>query len=416
MREAKSKDMPSLRFPEFTMGWEQHKLGQRTSWQSGGTPSKNNKNYWNGSIPWISAASMHSDYAAKSKLNITEDGLKNGSKLATKDSILLLVRGSMLFKRIPVCIATRDVAFNQDVKSVVPDSHLTNKFLFYLLKSKEHRLLSMVSGTGIGAGKFETSELKAFIIAIPDIKEQRKITEFLGAVDTKLTTLRRKRDLLAEYKRGVMQKLFSQEIRFVGDGERPFAAWEVKRLGEIGEFKNGLNAGKDAFGSGIQFINLMDVFGKSQIKNTPLERVEISKKELENYRIQKGDVLFVRSSVKRTGVGQSCLIDDEFIDTVYSGFIIRFRQKGSELIHDFLKYCFSTNQFRKQVLSLATSSANTNINQESLVRIQLAYPSKVKQQKIADFLTAIDDKITAVTQQIEHMETFKKGLLQQMFV
>lgn len=199
--------------------------------------------------------------------------------------------------------------------------------LFFLRKRGKH-LLELASPGGAGRNKtLGQGEFAKLKIVVPSIEEQRKIAEFLTTVSTKIGTLHRKRTLLTDYKRGVMQKLFTQEIRFVGDGERPFPDWEVKRLGELGNFKNGLNASKEAFGSGMQFINLMDVFGKAEIKKTPLERVEISKKELENYRIQKGDVLFVRSSVKRSGVGQSCLVNDDFVDTVYSGFIIRFRQK-----------------------------------------------------------------------------------------
>ena len=137
--------------------------------------------------------------------------------------------------------------------------------------------------------------------------------------------------------------------------------WESKCLDQIGEFKNGFNADKQAFGSGVEFINLMDIFGKSEIQKTHLERVEIPQRQLEQYKIQKGDVLFVRSSVKREGVGQSCLVNDDFENTVYSGFIIRFREKYSILNHVYKKYCFAESSFRKEILSFATSSANTNI-------------------------------------------------------
>jgi type I restriction enzyme, S subunit len=109
-------------------------------------------------------------------------------------------------------------------------------------------------------------------------------------------------------------------------------------------------------------------------------------------------------------------VNDNFEDTVYSGFIIRFRDKSDELTHLYKKYCFSSLGFRKELLSLATSSANTNINQESLSAIKLLYPCKDEQEKIVDFLTAIDQKIETVSLQIEKTEQFKKGLLQKMFV
>lgn len=190
--------------------------------------------------------------------------------------------------------------------------------------------------------------------------------------------------------------------------------WEEKTLGEIGSFKNGFNADKTAFGSGTEFVNLMDIFGKIEIKKIQLNRVEINEKQLEHYKIKKGDVLFVRSSVKRTGVGQSCLVNDNFVDTVYSGFIIRFRQKSNELYHQYQKYCFSTIPFRKKLLSLATSSANTNINQESLVKIILAYPDKTEQQKIATFLSAVDKKLGHLRRKHTLLERYKRGVMQRL--
>ena len=91
-------------------------------------------------------------------------------------------------------------------------------------------------------------------------------------------------------------------------------------------------------------------------------------------------------------------------------------KKCREHFHNYLKYCFSSISFRKQILAFATSSANTNVNQDSLVKIALTYPCKLEQEKIANFLSAIDSKIEAINKQIEQVETFKKGLLQKIFV
>ena len=191
--------------------------------------------------------------------------------------------------------------------------------------------------------------------------------------------------------------------------------WESKYLDQVGDFKNGFNADKQAFGTGVEFVNLMDIFGKSEIRRTYLDRVEIPEKQLEPYKIQKGDVLFVRSSVKREGVGQSCLVNDYFEDTVYSGFIIRFREKSNTLYHLYKKYCFTESSFRKEILSFATSSANTNINQDSLSQISLFYPSIAEQEKIASFLGAIDTRLTQLRRKHKLLQTYKRGVMQKIF-
>jgi type I restriction enzyme M protein len=191
--------------------------------------------------------------------------------------------------------------------------------------------------------------------------------------------------------------------------------WFSKYLEEIGDFKNGFNADKSAFGKGTEFVNLMDIFGQSEIKKTYLDRVEINEQQLEQYKIQKGDILFVRSSVKREGVGQSCLVNDNFKDTVYSGFIIRFREKSNDLYHLYKKYCFSSPSFRKKLLSLATSSANTNINQDSLSNILLLYPKIEEQEKIAKFLGECDRILTLLRRKRELLESYKRRAMQLLF-
>ncbi|WP_172409965.1 restriction endonuclease subunit S, partial [Prevotella sp. P2-180] len=114
--------------------WKEVKLGDVCKLYSGGTPNKNNKTYWNGNIPWISAKSMYGDYIEDADLYITEKGLSNGSRLAPKGSILILTRGSGLYNRIPICYTLKDVAFNQDVKRIESkDEDLyPNDILYYI--------------------------------------------------------------------------------------------------------------------------------------------------------------------------------------------------------------------------------------------------------------------------------------------
>ena len=91
--------------------------------------------------------------------------------------------------------------------------------------------------------------------------------------------------------------------------------WQVKKLGEIGQFKNGINKNKEDFGHGVPFINLMDVFGKASVSNLNLSLVNANSKEVKLYNLVKGDVLFIRPSVKKSGVGETSLIlspDSEF--------------------------------------------------------------------------------------------------------
>lgn len=191
--------------------------------------------------------------------------------------------------------------------------------------------------------------------------------------------------------------------------------WEKHRLGNIGEFKNGLNKDKEDFGFGSPFINLMDVFGKCVIEHGEFGLVNANEKDLRLYDLQKGDILFIRSSVKRTGVGEAVLVLQDLPNTVYSGFLIRFREYASLMNLLFKKFCFATIRFRKELLSYATTSANTNINQECLSALKLFLPTLHEQEKIASFLSAIDKKIQQLAAKKELLEQYKKGVMQKIF-
>lgn len=162
-------------------------LGEIAKFESGGTPSKKNKKYWNGSIPWISAKTLVGDTVYESDLAITKEGLEAGSKLAPKGSLLLLTRGSGLFKRIPLAIAGKEVAFNQDIKCVNSAvKGISNRYLFYALTSLEPSISAMLETTGIGAGKLATDRLKALPVPVLDEAARDKVTHFADCIYRKI--------------------------------------------------------------------------------------------------------------------------------------------------------------------------------------------------------------------------------------
>lgn len=158
-------------------------LGELAEFESGGTPRKNEDSYWNGAIPWISAKTLKGDTVYKSDLYITEEGLAAGSKLAPQGSLLLLTRGSGLFKRIPIAMAGKDVAYNQDIKCIRATANgISNRYLFYALRSLEPAISTMLETTGIGAGKLATDRLKGLPVPILDGISRAKVTSFADCI------------------------------------------------------------------------------------------------------------------------------------------------------------------------------------------------------------------------------------------
>ena len=209
-----------------------------------------------------------------------------------------------------------------------------------------------------------------------------------------------------------MNKQLEPKIRFEGFSED----WYKSQLGRLGDFKNGLNKDKEEFGFGIPFVNLMDVFGVNSLSSSAnLSLVNANETEQKTYELLESDVLFIRSSVKATGVGLTAVILRNLEKTVYSGFLIRFREKSQKLDTSFKRYCFGSNHFRKRLLAVSTSSANTNVNQQELSRLCLKYPKIQEQTQIGNFFQQLDKLIELQTRALESAEIYKKAMLQKMF-
>jgi type I restriction enzyme S subunit len=191
--------------------------------------------------------------------------------------------------------------------------------------------------------------------------------------------------------------------------------WAIQQLGELGSFKNGINKGKEDFGHGFPFVNLIDVFGVPKVSaETDFGRVNTTVAERSGFDLRAGDVLFVRSSVKPEGVGLTALIPTDLPSTVFSGFLIRYRDKG-QLTHEFMEHCFWQARFRRQLVSSSTVSANTNINQDALKRLQVAFPHDKKEQRaIAAALSDTDALLTKLDQLITKKRDLKQAAMQQL--
>lgn len=117
--------------------------------KSGGTPSKSKNSYWDGNHPWVTAKDLKSSVLWDSIDHLTEEGFSN-AKVAPANSLLILVRGMTLFKDVPVCLAGCNLAFNQDIKALLPINTVDSQYLLYYLVSKKNLLLRYVDSAGHG--------------------------------------------------------------------------------------------------------------------------------------------------------------------------------------------------------------------------------------------------------------------------
>jgi type I restriction enzyme S subunit len=209
----------------------------------------------------------------------------------------------------------------------------------------------------------------------------------------------------------MMQQKMMPVLRFA-----PFAdEWVPKKLGELLEFKNGINATKEQYGSGFKFINVLDILNNDFITyDRILGSVQVDEETAQKFAVEYGDILFQRSSETRAEVGTANVYLDPIHRATFGGFVIRGRKVGAyEPI--FLNKLLQTEPVRTQITSKSGGSTRYNVGQEILTSVLLALPSFPEQQKIASFFAAIDTRIAQLQKQQNLLDAYKKGVMQQIF-
>lgn len=405
--------IPSLRFPEFSGEWENYELGQVV--QVIDSLHQTPKEYLDIGFPMIRVTDVNNGKLALSLcLMVSENVYLEFTKKYTPK------KNDIIMSRVGTCgasviLETEDkVCLGQNTVLLTGSSN--QKFLHILITSDF--IQDQVNAKVVGSTQKTLSlkDLKKFKVTYPTKEEQTKIAAFLSTVDSKIDQLSQKKTLLEQYKKGVMQQIFSQQIRFKADDGCDYPEWEEKKLGEVGTTYNGLT-GKtaDDFGDGFPYIQYKQIFDKSKIDVSKFGFVSIGANEKQNM-VCYGDIFFTVSPETPNEVGYaSVLLDD--VDNLYlNSFCFGYRPNKLLLDSSFSQYLFRSNKFRKKVTPLAQGSTRYNISKTEFIKLTLMLPSLEEQTKIANFLTAIDSKIEQVAQQLEAAKQFKKGLLQQMFV
>lgn len=203
---------------EIPKGWHRQPLSSWAGALSGGTPAKSAPEFWGGSIPWISPKAMTSLHADESDEMVTEQALGNGTRLAPTGSCLVMVRGMGLHEKVRVSQARRDVAFNQDVKALVPQSIQSTLLLFALLNGQEDLLLR-VESSGHGTGRLPSDILLSHPITLPPLETQARLGAHFDSMNSRICSARKETRTLAATRDALLPRLLSGELR-IPDAER----------------------------------------------------------------------------------------------------------------------------------------------------------------------------------------------------
>ena len=266
---------------------------------------------------------------------------------------------------------------------------LNDKYVYYYLSPKENYFASQKRVGGVPT--IDRSTVENVEIPVPPLPVQEEIVRILDAFT----------ELQAELQAELQKR--KQQYNFYRDNllTNYTSEQNVKEycLGELFEFKNGLNASKEQFGHGKPIVNYVNVYKKNSIVSSDLTgRVELEASAIERYRVKRGDVFFTRTSETREEVGFASVLLENIEDCVFSGFVLRARPITNVILPEFCKYCFATYKIRKQIIQSSTLTTRALSYGASLSKVKIMIPSIAEQQRIVSILDRFDTLTNDLTQ------------------
>ena len=302
-------------------------------------------------------------------------------------------------------------------------------FLFY--QTLTDRYAKWVANVSVRTGQpgINSLEYATYKFLAPvSLDEQRHIAEILATCDEVIEKSEAVVEKYRAIKAGMLKDLVTRGIGKNGKLRPPPESapqlykdtalgkvpreWKIKTIGEMFAFKNGVSKGKEYFGHGVPIVNFTDVFNKPRITPDVLEgRVEMDRHEIDSFAVKSGDVFFTRTSETPEEIGMAAVVIGEFVDTVFSGFVLRGRPISEDLENEFKVFCFRTDAVRKRIIGDCSYTTRALTNGGKLSAIKMGVPSTCEQRQIAERLSAIDAKIADELAVVAKYRKVKTGLM-----
>lgn len=264
--------------------------------------------------------------------------------------------------------------------------------------------------------------------AAPGLEEQRKIAVFLDAVGERKNLAERRRDGLVDYKRGLMQALFSRRLRFRRDDGTAFPEWEKMTFGSLVTWHSTNSLSRSALtdepASGVQNIHYGDIHGRfpSRFHQSTAMAPFVSIGSLprairDDEYLREGDIIIADASEDQTDIGKALEIAQVQPRSLVAGLhTFVARPKPDRLVYGFGGYLLASQAVRRQIMRASQGISVLGISKGEISKVVVRLPHPDEQRKIADVLSALDDRITAATARLDALKEWRRGLLQKMFV
>ena len=386
----KQKNIPKLRFPEFKGEWETKEIGEILTIGNG----RDYKHLKYGNIPVFGTGGL---------MTKVDDYLYDG------ETVCIGRKGTI----------DKPIYFNGKIWTVdtlfyTYDYKLSSvKFIYNIFQRINWKNYNEASGVP----SLSKSTIEKIEITIPTLPEQTRIASFFTVLDQKIAELKQKKNLLEQYKKGVMQKLFSQELRFRDENGKEFSKWKKERIKGYIDFLSGYAfKGEDISedSTGIPLLRGISITEGKLRRSEEIDRYYCGDTtKISKYFLKQGDIVIGMDGSK---VGRNtALVDTSFDNSLLVQRVARIRGNLKGFL-PFIYHHINSYLFQRYVDEVKTSSGIPHISANQINEFKIYFPCYNEQVKIANFLSAIDEKISRTENQIQKTQEWKKGLLQQMFV
>ncbi len=408
------KRIPEVRFSNFSNEWQEKKLGDLGETYTG-LSGKTKNDFGFGDSHFITYMNVFKNNIAKfemtEKVKISNNEKQNkvnyGDIFFTTSSEVPQEVGMTsiwLFKTNNVYLNSFCFGFRITINNVLPI------FLARYLRSENIRKKITILAQGSTRFNLSKKEVMKLSINFPEINEQQKIGDFFSKLDRQIELEEQKLEKLEEQKKGYMQQIFSQELRFKDENGNEYPEWEDKKLLNVIAIQNGYAFKSNLFSEkGMPIIRITDI-NKSTVKKGTVyypESIEIN----ERFKIKQYDILIAMSGATTGKVGKYISEKPSLLNQRIGKFVMK---KGTD--NNFMFTYLNSLYFKKELSKLLVAGAQPNISSQDIENINLFIPINEEQRKIGEFFNEIDELMEKQSSKIAVLKQRKKGFLQKMFV
>ncbi|OMI40438.1 Restriction endonuclease S subunits-like protein [Streptomyces sparsogenes DSM 40356] len=386
-------------------GWRRIPLAEAGKWLSGGTPSTSNDAYWNGDIPWISAASLKSFRIADSDRRLTRMGAANGSRLVGEGTVLFIVRGMSLKSEFRIGVTAREVAFGQDCKAVIPVEGIDPHFLAHAIQVRTPKILGMVEETSHGTGRLDTARLQALEIGVPPLAEQRRIVAAHAAFERRIAVVEK-----------VLQKLRVAEAALVA---RATAGAQVRV--KLGSWLHGIEAGKSPLAEdtpagegewGVLKVSAVQRGWFNAVENKVVRDPTLINSRFE---VRPGDLIMTRANTEDL-VGLACVAHNPPGCLMLSDKTLRLIVDHSIADPEFIELVLMEPGVRRQVKAAATGTSGSmkNIGQDAIKGLLVPDVSLDDQRRTVAVRAASKARTDSLRKQLVKLRAIQQGMVEDL--